>query len=387
MANWDNARAIAAGLNSGECGLSDGSVPGDWHAAFRSELQEIGTDLPTTWDNWLPTATWTMPDLPFVNVMTGNYWDGGGNPMCEYTCTVYYVRMLDGYTHDTDINNDQYFWPVRYGGDRDRDADGILDSDDNCPTSHNPSQADADTDGRGDDCDSCPDDSLNDTDGDGVCGGIDNCPDVTNPDQIDCDSDGIGDACDPDIIDTDTDGDGVCGTVDNCPDVANLGQADLDGDGIGDACDPDHPCASVDRFLDNGDGTVKDCRTDLIWLQNANCYGRGFYWNTAMSYAADLNSGECGLSDGSVEGDWHLADKEELQGIGTDPPATWQTTVPSVTWTKPGSPFVNVESDSPYWSSTEYNTDDAWRVSMSNGYLYHFLKSRNCYVWPVRSDN
>ena len=26
-------------------------------------------------------------------------------------------------------------------------------------------------------------------------------------------------------------------------------------------------CESVDRFLDNNDGTVTDCRTDLLWLK------------------------------------------------------------------------------------------------------------------------
>jgi hypothetical protein len=165
MANWDNARAIAAGLNSGECGLSDGSVAGDWHVAFTDQLQEIGTDPPTTWDWWSPTVAWTIPDLPFVSVMTGNYW-GGGYPMCDlnYPCTSTYVSMFNGYTYETQIYNVQYFWPVRWeDGDRDRDADGILDSNDNCPNNCNANQADADSDGEGDVCDNTP--------GCGGCGG------------------------------------------------------------------------------------------------------------------------------------------------------------------------------------------------------------------------
>ncbi|MEZ4465039.1 MAG: thrombospondin type 3 repeat-containing protein [bacterium] len=60
--------------------------------------------------------------------------------------------------------------------DSDRDGDGILDVDDNCPDAPNGDQADADDDGRGNACD--------------------NCRDVPNFDQADRDLDGIGDARD-----------------------------------------------------------------------------------------------------------------------------------------------------------------------------------------------
>ena len=32
-------------------------------------------------------------------------------------------------------------------------------------------------------------------------------------------------------------------------------------------------CGEVDRFLDMRDDTIIDCRTGLLWLKNANCYG------------------------------------------------------------------------------------------------------------------
>jgi hypothetical protein len=150
-------------------------------------------------------------------------------------------------------------------------------------------------------------------------------------------------------------------------------------------------CDDVDRFLDNNDGTVTDCRTDLIWLKNANCYGIVQYWNNAMSSAAGLNSGECGLSDGSVEGEWHLATKEELQGIGTDPPATWESGYfcwPTEScWTKPGAPFVSGPLTGNYWSSTEYDTLEIWLVTMGQGNAYHFTKDAYGSVWPVRGGN
>ncbi len=57
----------------------------------------------------------------------------------------------------------------------DADNDGIIDTEDNCPSTANPGQEDGDEDGVGDACD--------------------NCPGTANPDQADTDEDGIADAC------------------------------------------------------------------------------------------------------------------------------------------------------------------------------------------------
>ena len=56
------------------------------------------------------------------------------------------------------------------------------------------------------------------------------------------------------------------------------------------------------RFTDNGNGTVTDNLTGLIWLKDAGCLGEQT-WANALNSANTLNSGECGLSDGSQEGD------------------------------------------------------------------------------------
>ena len=56
------------------------------------------------------------------------------------------------------------------------------------------------------------------------------------------------------------------------------------------------------RFVDNGNGTVTDRLTKLIWLKNANAFGIRT-WEQALSDANTLASGSAGLTDGSVAGD------------------------------------------------------------------------------------
>ena len=86
------------------------------------------------------------------------------------------------------------------------------------------------------DCHGAGDGSLlptGDADADGTINSADNCFSTPNPDQADDDEDGIGNACEPD-----SDGDGAIDDKDNCPDVANADQADTDGNGVGNACEP-----------------------------------------------------------------------------------------------------------------------------------------------------
>ncbi|MGV3621539.1 MAG: thrombospondin type 3 repeat-containing protein [Archangium sp.] len=77
-----------------------------------------------------------------------------------------------------------------------------------------------------------------DRDGDGVVDQNDNCPVTPNADQLDSNGNGIGDACE-DAGAPDADCDGRPDTADNCVNVANTNQADDDRDGLGNVCDSD----------------------------------------------------------------------------------------------------------------------------------------------------
>lgn len=140
------------------------------------------------------------------------------------------------------------------------------------------------------------------------------------------------------------------------------------------------------RFTDNGDGTVTDNLTGLIWLKNANCAGGIENWATALAYSNELYDGcdncfgtadDCGLSDGSAAGDWRLPNVRELYSLIDL--SQYNPALPS------GHPFSAVQSND-YWSSTPvaFDTDAAWLVHLDGGGVDGGLKTNSRYVWPVR---
>jgi hypothetical protein len=134
------------------------------------------------------------------------------------------------------------------------------------------------------------------------------------------------------------------------------------------------------RFTDNGDGTVTDNMTGLIWLKNANRF-KAQIWAEALNECNTLEDDGTELTDGSSAGDWRLPNIRELHSLidyGNIEPA-----LPS------GHPFTGVQASN-YWSSTTFRPAPhaAWSVGSNYGYVGGFSKtSVPYYVWPVRGGN
>jgi hypothetical protein len=149
--------------------------------------------------------------------------------------------------------------------------------------------------------------------------------------------------------------------------------------------------SSSNRYTDNGDGTVTDNRSGLIWLKNANCFGEQ-NWETAMQSAANLASGQCGLRDGSKRGMWRLPTKDEWKAMidkkYVDRENWSQPVISNAAGTGPwkeGDAFSGVQSGN-YWTATTVAsvTTGAWCVNLKYGYVGTNDESSAYYVWPVR---
>ena len=138
------------------------------------------------------------------------------------------------------------------------------------------------------------------------------------------------------------------------------------------------------RFTDNGDGSVTDTVTGLIWLKDAGCLPAA-KWAAAITEANTLASGSCGLTDASKAGDWRLPNLNELASV-VDVSAAH----PALT---PDNPFTRV-STGIYWSSTSYfggvgGSPAAWAIRMDDGRYINdgTLNSKTAAtnaVWAVR---
>jgi len=130
------------------------------------------------------------------------------------------------------------------------------------------------------------------------------------------------------------------------------------------------------RFTDNLNGTITDNLTGLIWLQNANCFGAQV-WAQALAGANGLDSGQCGLTDGSVAGDWRLSNVRELYSLVDH--GTFSPSLPA------GHPFADFRA-SGYWSSTTVAgfPANAGGVGFFTGGVFNFGKTNFSFVLPVR---
>ncbi|MDP3297140.1 MAG: DUF1566 domain-containing protein [Thermodesulfovibrionia bacterium] len=141
------------------------------------------------------------------------------------------------------------------------------------------------------------------------------------------------------------------------------------------------------RFTDNGNGTVTDNLTGLMWLKDTNCIKTNYpafdsdgavTWQNALDFVKGINNGtysQCGAG----YSDWRLPNRKELRSLIDY--SRYGPVLPA------GHPFTNVQSVYYHWSSTTYAyyTYKAWMVHMWYGYVEGNHKFVDYYVWPVRS--
>lgn len=126
------------------------------------------------------------------------------------------------------------------------------------------------------------------------------------------------------------------------------------------------------RFTANGDGTVTDNLTGLVWLADADCTETAggvaraaglLDWPSALAWCNGLGGGRCGLRDGSAPGDWRLPNVNELKSLVDH--SRHDPDLPA------GHPFANVRAEW-YWSSTSnpVYTAGAFTVGLSRGSVH-----------------
>ncbi len=144
------------------------------------------------------------------------------------------------------------------------------------------------------------------------------------------------------------------------------------------------------RFTNNGNGTVTDNQSGLIWLKNANVPAIKRTWAEALQDITDLNTtgkmrnrvSNDTSNGGSHQTDWRLPNIKEMQSI-----LDWGQFNPAI---PAGNPFDNVQSfqfTDLYWTGTtpgSIYTTNAWMLTMQNGNTGWADKSESCYVWAVR---
>lgn len=119
---------------------------------------------------------------------------------------------------------------------------------------------------------------------------------------------------------------------------------------------------------DMKDGTFIDSYIGMVWLKNANCFGK-LSWAEAKSKVASLASGQCGLTDGSKAGQWRLPTSS--QQLAIMPSDIQGFSNPQQSW---------------YWSGDTSSGNSNYAMVMSlGGGMTSELKTTLQNVVPVRS--
>lgn len=119
----------------------------------------------------------------------------------------------------------------------------------------------------------------------------------------------------------------------------------------------------VNDFVDNGDGTVTDQATGLMWMQGDS--GEGLDWEDALAWVEQRNA-----EDYLGHNDWRLPNAKELQGIVdyTRSPSTTSSAAIDPIFTSTSIVDEGGDTNYPsYWTGT---THANWTESPGGGAVY-----------------
>ena len=136
------------------------------------------------------------------------------------------------------------------------------------------------------------------------------------------------------------------------------------------------------RFVDNGDGTISDRATGLMWVKNPATvsgvgfdFSSGYVWFSVGTFPA-LDAITAMNTAGYLgHSDWRLPNVKELHSI-----LDYGASGPSI------DPVFSVAVELYYWSSTTRNggSSDAWAVDFYDGYVNALSKNGSYSIRPVR---
>jgi len=135
------------------------------------------------------------------------------------------------------------------------------------------------------------------------------------------------------------------------------------------------------RFRDNGDGTVTDNLTGLIWLKNVNNPNGQKTWADALTYVDDLNAGSATGNCG--KNDWRLPNVNELSTIFICSQSHMYEWLAAQGFTN--VPTLELNN---FWTNTTANPSygSAWFVRLNYVNVAVENKGTDMFVWPVRGN-
>jgi hypothetical protein len=143
------------------------------------------------------------------------------------------------------------------------------------------------------------------------------------------------------------------------------------------------------RWINNGDGTVTDTMTGLVWLQQADAIH--LPWADAVAAVNGLASGQYGLKDGSKAGSWRMPNRAELQSLSDRAQPNLADYFNDTFYNLDGSVYLapvfkNFVGFQYYWTSSTRAADpsEAWTVFSCDFGVYDTPKASVGYTLAVR---